>query len=568
MDRPPILKAYQPAAKEITAFLGDTLSFNISATDPDGLELENFFMMEDSVVSDSNTWIYVVQDTGSVTITGVATDGKVALEIFWQMERLLPENLPPEIRSFEPPDQNPVMIINNQLDFRVLAEDPENLPISYFYKIADSVVSTSRHYSFLASRIGETEITAYVTDGEKFSWVEWLVRVTDYPDTIAPAQVEIISLETGTEPGTLTLQWIAVGEDSMDGIPSYYQVRTSSSPIVDEFTWQRGSDRPGEPSPAPSGEVQGMVIRDLKPAEYVYVAIRAVDEFSNISPLSDSPRAKVKGQELYGFVKNSATGEPIEGIRLLIGMEHAITDSEGWFAFDALPFFTGTVIVNDEDDPMDYGNFFDLRFLYTVQHNDTLHLWLLPNIELVTELYDDFLVFFKQMSDTYNHTFGNILRTWEIPIDFYIKPLVHNELDYAATIEDILDEYEVLTGFDLFNIVDSPPDVGVRTEYRSNLYADNYGVEERSSDLKLPIKGVITFRMSYDPSTKGIFEKIIRHEVGHALGLKHSVDTDHLMYGGVDFHANITHLDSDEMAVLLSMYHIPRVFVINQYKFD
>jgi predicted Zn-dependent protease len=566
LDRPPILKAYQPNAKEIDTFLGDTLYFNISATDPDGAELQHCFMMNDSVVSNSNTWMYVVCDTGLVTVKGMATDGGVSLEIFWLMNRHQPENLPPVIRSFEPPDLNPVMIIGHQVDFRLVAEDPENLPISYFYKIADSLVSTSRHYSFLATRFGETEITAYATDGEKFNWVRWLVKVTDYPDTIAPAKVEIVDLETGVEPGEIYIRWIAVGEDGMQGLPSYYQVRTSKTPIVDEYTWQRSSDRPGEPSPAPAWQFQQMMIRDLNPADSVYVAIRAVDEFSNISPLSDPRRAKAKGQELFGSVRNSITNEPIPGVRLTIGKEEAVTESDGRYAFHALPFFTGTVIVQDEVNPLACGGYFDLHFYYTVQHEDTVNIWLIPNYDLETEIYDDFLLFFRHMTDTYNNIYSNILRTWELPFDFYIQPYVHNELDYAATIANVLDEYEAITGMDLFNIVDSPPDVGVRVNYQSDLYADNYHVEERSVDTRVPIKGLITFRTVYTPATKSVFEKIIRHEVGHAFGMKHSADRAHLMYGGVDINPGVSHMTSDELAILFSMYHIPRFFLITNYK--
>jgi hypothetical protein len=510
--------------------------------------------------------MYVVQDTGLVTVKGTATDGGVTLEITWLMDRHQPENLPPDIRSHEPPDLNPVVIIDHQLDFRLVAEDPEGEPISYFYRIADSLVSTSRHYSFLATRFGETEITAYATDGEKFSWIRWLVRVTDYPDTIAPAQVEIVTLETGVEPGEIFIQWIAVGEDGMEGLPSYYQVRTSKTPIVDEYSWQRASDRPGEPNPAPPGEIQQMVIRDLHPADSVYVAVRAADEFSNISPISDLRRAKAKGQEIYGSVRNSVTNEPLAGIEISIGMERAVTGSDGRYVFDALPLFTGIVLVRDEDNPLESGGFFDLHLPYTVQHKDTLDIWLLPNIDLDTPFYSDFLLFFKQMTDTYSNIYSNILRTWELPFDFYIKPYVHNDLDYGATIAGVLDEYEAITGLDLFNIVDSPPDVGVRTDYSHDLYADKYHVEERDFDTKVPIRGLITFRTAYTPSTKSVFEKIIRHEVGHALGMKHSVDRAHLMYGGVDINPGVLYLTSDELPLLLSMYRIPRLFLISNYK--
>jgi len=566
LDRPPILTSFQPEAKEVRAFLGDTLQFNICAADPDGKGLQSRFLLGDSVVSLSDSWVYVVEDTGLVTVKGSVTDGSESLEVLWQLERDQPENLPPVIQSYDPPVLNPVMIINHQLDFKLLAEDPDGLPISYFYKIADSVVSTSRHFSFLPNKLGETDITAYATDGEKYSWIKWHVRVTNNPDTIPPAAVDIVSLETGVEPGEINVSWIAVGENGMEGLPSYYQVRTSKTPIIDEYSWQRASDRPGEPPPAPPGEIQQMVIRDMNPADSVYVSIRAVDEFSNWSPLGECLVAKAKGQEVFGLIRNSITGEPIEGIELLIGLERAVTGPDGWFRFDALPLYTGIVYVADEKDPSNRGDYFNLQFPYTVQHDDSLYLWLIPNFDLDTDIYDDFFLFFRQMTDTYNNNFGNILRRWELPLDFYIEPYVHNDLDYAAVIEGVLDEFEALTGLDLFNIVDSPPDVGVRIEYQMDLYADNYSVELYTSDLKMPIKGLITFRTVYDPSSQWIFEKIIRHEVGHALGIKHSIDREHLMYGGVDINTKITHMTRDEMAVLHSMYNIPRMYLINNYK--
>jgi hypothetical protein len=247
-------------------------------------------------------------------------------------------------------------------------------------------------------------------------------------------------------------------------------------------------------------------------------------------------------------------------------MEQAVTGPDGRYEFNALPLFTGVLLVRDEENPLDYGDFFDLYLPYTVQHNDTVNIWLIPDYDLDTEMYPDFFNFFRHMTDTYNNIYSNILRTWELPLDFYVKPFVHNDLDYGETIADVLNELEAVTGLDLFNLVDSPPDVGVRTEYQADLYADNYHVEERTADTKVPIKGLITFRTTYTPATISVFEKIIRHEVGHVLAMKHSADRAHLMYGGVDINPSVLYFTSDELALLHAMYNIPRLFLISNYK--
>ncbi len=571
LDRPPVLKHYIPEAGYVTAFLEDTVTFAITAEDPDGSKIKQYFYLGDSLVSVASSWNYIVEDTGMITVKGMATDGGRPLEVRWELERLKPENLPPVIVLFEPPELNPVIIIGNELNFTILAEDPESEPLTYFYKIADSVVSTSRHYAFLATSIGNFGVTAYVTDSERFRSKSWQVRVTDYPDTISPAKVEILSLETGTEPGELFVDWIAVGEDSMEGIPSYYRVRTSTIPIIDEFTWERASDRPGEPAPAAPGEVMEMTIRDLIPAEFVYVSVRAVDEYGNISPLSDSPGASVKGMEIFGELRDALTNEPIEGARVSLEgytADQDTTDANGLFDFLELPIYSGKLIISDEGDPQEYGAYFDYHQPYTVTHGEILQFWLLPNIQLDTQLYPEFLNFFRHMTDTFTHPFGNILRTWEIPVDIYVPPFVNHDLDYEATIKGILDEFEALTNIDFFDIVDGPPDVGVLVKYDPDIDRDKYRVTQWSPGMQFPIKGEISFRTSYTASTPTAFEKIIRHEVGHALGMKHSIDENHIMWGGAGENPAIVYITQDELRLLLCMYRLPRGMTLPWVKWD
>jgi hypothetical protein len=474
--------------------------------------------------------------------------------------------MPPVITFFEPPDKRPIMIIGNELNFSISAYDPEEQPLAYFYRIGDSLVSNDRHYTYEAEFVGEEEITAFVTDGEKYSSVNWTVEITNVPDSIPPAQVQIISLEKGSEPGQLSLRWIAVGADSMEGLPSRYIVRTSTVAIIDEYGWLRATDRPGEPPPAFPGQVQEMVIQDLIPAHFVYVAIRAVDEFANISPLSESPGARSKGMEIYGEVGDAVTGAPIEGVEIRMASHVEFTGASGTFLFMEMPPFDGDLLVRDETEAGVYGSYFDFRRPYTASHRDTLSIWLLPNTQLDTELYPDFLLFFKCLTNTEANPFGNILRTWETPYDFYIPPFSKDGLDYAGTIADILDEYEALTGKDLFRLVDSPPDVGVVITYGEPL-RDVYRVLEWSSGLRFPVKSEIELRKVYSIEDSTSFRVVVRHEVGHALGMVHSIDENHLMYGGLMV-PRVTHMSQDELKVLWAMYRMLRGTSLDLYEFD
>ena len=561
LDRPPMVKNFSPDEVELTAFIGDSLLFSMLASDPDGKEIRQYFLMGDSLVAEGSEWVYVVLDTGLVSITGVATDGQWPQKICWEVDRFKPNNLKPVIKSFEPPHSDPIVIIGNQLDFWIQAEDPEGKPLSYYYMIENEVVTMGWRYSFVATEVGDFVVTAVVFDGEKYNSKNWTVHVSEVPDLIPPAPVEIVSLETGNAPGELIVQWIAVGADSMDGVPSYYRLRTSTAEIATEENWDQGSDRPGEPTPASPGEIQTMIVADLYPAEFVYVAVRAVDEFGNMSDLSASHGEWSKGNEVYGRILNTVTGEPVEGIRIWFeGLPNAetFTDAQGWFAFTELPKYEGgQIIVDDDEDPYSYGDYFRFKKPYSVKHGDSLYHAVIPNITLDTSIYPDFLNFFKHMTDTFNHPFGNFLRTWDIPVDIYVTPRSINGLDYEATVIGILDEYETITGMDLFSLVSSPPDLGIEVIY-SDPNRDEYSVLEWSAGDHMPVRGRITFRSSYSAATLGPFQKVIRHEVGHSLGMKHSLDSNHIMYGSVGIIPAVIYVTPDELALLKSMYRLPQ----------
>jgi hypothetical protein len=558
IDRPALVKHFSPKDRRLTVFLDDSLLFTLSASDPDGKKIRQYFMLDDSLVAEGAEWLYIVQDTGLATITGVATDGHYPQHISWELDRLKPVNLKPVIKSFDPPDSDPIVIIGNQLDFSIQAEDPEGKSLSYFYTVDDVVVTVSRRYSFVAVELGDYVVKAVVSDGEKFNSKTWTVHVSEVPDLIPPAPVEIVSVETGQEPGELVVQWIAVGADSMEGLPAYYRLRTSSREILIEEHWDQASDRPGEPPPATPGEIQTMVVADLPPAELVYVSVRAVDEFGNMSELGNSMGNSAKGNEVYGRIINSVTGDPIEGIRVWFeGLSYLATfsDAQGRFAFTELPRYdNGNIIIDDEDNPYSYGTYFRFEKPYTVVNGDNLNFSILPNVQLDTTIYPDFLNFFINIT---SHSNGNYLRTWDIPVDIYVKPFVKDSLDYRTTVIGILDEYEANTGMDLFNLVSGPPALGLEVIYDDPAH-DEYSILEWSTDIRrLPVRGRITFRTCYSAGNRVSFQKVIRHELGHALGMSHSLDTNHIMYGGAAA-PYVFYMSQDELILLKSMYRLPR----------
>jgi hypothetical protein len=556
IDRPPVINSYEPAASSIQALVGDTLSFTVDAFDPEGRSLDFAFMMADSIVSRSPRWQCVVADTGSTHVVCTVSDGGQQVEVAWNLYRAFPLNLPPVIDYYEPQDLNPSIIVGGSMVFGIRAYDPEGKAVSYAYTVNDTLVGNERRYTYYSSYVGDVQVVGMASDGEQVSRMTWVLKVTQIPDSIPPAPVTITSVTSGANAGEIDVDWIAVGDDGMSGLPDQYQIRTSSVPITSEFEWNRASDRPGEPAPAAPGDTMHTVVGGLIPANNVYVAVRAIDEFGNLSPLGNSPGTEVKGMEIYGVVKDALTTAPLGGIEVSIAGDVDTTASDGSFAFLQLPQQTNSIRLRDEPDDSSYGNYFDVDSAYSVRNKENLELFMLPNVLLQTDYYSDFLVFFKIMTDTRSNPFGNNLRRWEFPLQVYVPPLTRKGIDYRAEVVDALNLWETMSGLHLFDVVSSPPAVGVSIAYEDSTYPrEKFEVVEWSTDM-YPIKGLIHLKTNYDSRTLSSLRVIIRHEVGHSLGLKHSSDPNHIMVGG---RVPLVEVPSaDEIKVLTTLYHLPR----------
>ena len=133
VGRPPVVDSYYPVERVLTAFVGDTLQFGLSASDPDHDPLRTSFDVDSRWVADGDVWGYSIEDTGVVFVRGEVTDGSHTSYIDWKVTRLVPVNFPPVIETTVPVEPNPRLIVGNTLDFAVIASDPEQLPLVYTF---------------------------------------------------------------------------------------------------------------------------------------------------------------------------------------------------------------------------------------------------------------------------------------------------------------------------------------------------------------------------------------------------------------------------------------------------
>jgi hypothetical protein len=349
----------------------------------------------------------------------------------------------------------------------------------------------------------------------------------------------------------------------MLGLPSQYEVRTSPVPILTEADWARSSERPGVPAPVQPGQSMSMVVSGLPPARLTYIAVRATDDFGNISDIPVPVQATTRGMRFGGLVIDTVTWQPIAGVTISWGPQSVQTGADGTYEFVEQGNADGTIFARDENGP-EVGNYFDYSKPYVAKHLDVVNFYLIPNYHLNTTQYTDFLQFFRSMTDIAGHPYPADQHRRDLPIPLYIRDFQKGGLDYAKAIREVADEFDAYLGQHVFTVATPPlPASRVETAYDGTVSTDQLEVLQWTTDW-YPILGLVTFKTEYTAAVEDAFKVVARHELGHALGLFHSTDTRHLMVGGPA--PSVSHFDSDEIAVMRTYYIIPRGTNVRYYE--
>jgi hypothetical protein len=112
-------------------------------------------------------------------------------------------------------------------------------------------------------------------------------------DNFEPDEITTLSAATGDSTGEIVIEWTATGDDSDVGVASYYEIAYSQSPI-NEGNWDAAPKWPDPPIPLPAGMQQSCTLSGLQPGMRYYIAIKAVDEGSNKSGMSNPVEEEAK----------------------------------------------------------------------------------------------------------------------------------------------------------------------------------------------------------------------------------------------------------------------------------
>jgi phosphodiesterase/alkaline phosphatase D-like protein len=133
------------------------------------------------------------------------------------------------------------------------------------------------------------------------------VTTTAVPDSVRPATAHLaVSAMTDS---TATLSWTAVGDDSLTGTATSYEVRYSTAPIT-AANFGSATAVTGVPAPAAPGTPQSVIVRGLTRQVMYYFALRTVDDAGNRSALSNVPSATIPDTTAPAAIRNLAVGQP------------------------------------------------------------------------------------------------------------------------------------------------------------------------------------------------------------------------------------------------------------------
>lgn len=85
---------------------------------------------------------------------------------------------------------------------------------------------------------------------------------------------------------SITVTWVAPGDDSLAGKATAYDIRYSQTPLT-PANWASATQATGEPTPKMAGSNETFVVDGLSPAVTYYIGVKSIDDAGNWSGLSN-----------------------------------------------------------------------------------------------------------------------------------------------------------------------------------------------------------------------------------------------------------------------------------------
>jgi hypothetical protein len=310
-----------------------------------------------------------------------------------------------------------------------------------------------------------------------------------------------------------------------------------------------------------------MVIQNLVSASYVYVTIRAADDFFNISPLGNCAKVLVRGIDVRGRVFNAVNARPLAGIYVSNGGVKDTTGADGSYELLNIPAYTTRLTAQDEFSSTDLGDYYDINAPFTKTAQEmNVDFPMIPVCCLRDVIQPDwytgrFLLFFKDITETLGDLGSStVYKGWNHwPITIYNPPMFHKGLDLQEQARIAMHAWEDSTGLALFTETTSFETADAVINYDSTTAArHSVGVTAYNDDGTPKRKDITICFLDAEAPIELLPHAIFAHEFGHILGLGHSRNAGHLLVGFTLPY--VRHITSDEANAFKILRRFPNMY--------
>jgi len=175
-----------------------------------------------------------------------------------------------------------------------ITEFAGDMPCNFFLKVYDGISSTTGVIEhFLIEQYDDyssgVPCWADTSDDPPIATVQDGTVYAEIPERVPPAQILDLTGESEGD-SSITLTWIAPGDDGNQGTAFAYDIRYDTTEVGGDIQnwWDNVADTAvGEPVPQPAGSQETFEVLGLDSGKVYYFAIKSVDDVGNWSNISN-----------------------------------------------------------------------------------------------------------------------------------------------------------------------------------------------------------------------------------------------------------------------------------------
>jgi len=174
---------------------------------------------------------------------------------------------------------------------------------------APKVAGSAETFTITGLQPNTTYYFAIRTADEVPNWsaISNVVNGATSNESVPPSTIATLSA-VGSTITSVTLNWLAPGDDGNVGTASQYDIRYSTATIT-QANWNAATPVTGEPTPQAAGGTETFAVTGLQPSTTYYFAIKTADEVPNWSAISNiASRATAAEQVPPAAITNFAAG--------------------------------------------------------------------------------------------------------------------------------------------------------------------------------------------------------------------------------------------------------------------